>query len=140
MSSMSVVDECQQHHSFKFLSVHGLAMSHKPGANRLKILTGSMLMADSHSQPSKDGIVSTIGFRMEAPKLLVLPGDQPCTGSGCSIVSLNGISNVNDSVLNRMRAYVEVCLIGFINGVAMLTLEVWAGSLEGLHKNFLQLG
>ena len=41
-----------------------------------------------------------MGFSIEAPKLLVLPGDQPCMGSGFSMVSLNGISNVKDSVLN----------------------------------------
>lgn len=50
--------------------------------------------------PSNEGMTSTIGFRTEAPRLFVLPGDQPCTCSGCSIVSLNGISSVRDKVLN----------------------------------------
>ena len=39
-----------------------------------------------------------------------------------------------------MGTDVQVCLIGFVNGVAMLALEVWAGLLEGLHKNLLKLG
>jgi len=53
---------------------------------------------DGH--PSKEGTVSTMGFRMEAPKLFVLSGDHPWTGSGFSIVSLKGISSVRDRVLN----------------------------------------
>ena len=50
--------------------------------------------------PSKEGTVSTMGFRMEAPKLFVLSGDHPWTGSGFSTVSLKGISSVRDRVLN----------------------------------------
>ena len=39
-----------------------------------------------------------------------------------------------------MSTYVQVCLIWLIYGVAMLTLEVWAGLLEGLYESLLQLG
>ncbi len=39
-----------------------------------------------------------------------------------------------------MSTYVQVGLIWLIYGVAMLTLEVWAGLLEGLYKSLLQLG
>lgn len=59
-----------------------------------------VLTVDKLCHPSNEGMTSTIGFRTEAPRLFVLPGDQPCTGSGFSIVSLNGISSVSDKVLN----------------------------------------
>ena len=55
---------------------------------------------DLQIQPSKEGMTSTMGLRIDAPKLLALSGDQPCTGSGFSMVSLNGISRVRERVLN----------------------------------------
>lgn len=39
-----------------------------------------------------------------------------------------------------MGTYVQVCLVGLIYCITMLTLEVWAGFLEGLYKDLLQLG
>lgn len=39
-----------------------------------------------------------------------------------------------------MSTYVQICLVWLIYGVAMLTLEVRAGLLEGLYESLLQLG
>ncbi len=74
-----------------------MSMSSSSNARTVISFYWSTVM-DGH--PSKEGTVSTMGFRMEAPKLFVLPGDQPWTGSGFSIVSLKGISSVSDRVLN----------------------------------------
>ena len=39
-----------------------------------------------------------------------------------------------------MSTYVQVGLVGLINGVSMLALKVRTGLLERLHKSLLQLG
>ena len=38
---------------------------------------------------------------------------------------------------HRMAADIQVCLVWFVNGIAMLALEVWTGLLERLHKYLL---